>query len=372
MKPLLILLTGALIASTTLAKKRADQWDITFDMLEAQMNQEPVHNTCLSPFSMQLALALVNEGATGKTRKELKNVLPTDMQKAADNVKNQKVLTTAQSIWINQNFASEVKPDFIQRNQKKFEAEVRTIDFNPSSAQAINAWCNEKTQGLIPKALDKVDASYSMILINALHFKAEWSSPFNAKATSQKDFLLYDGTTKPVDMMEQSAHFGYAEMCHCQIVRLPYKDSPYAMYVVLPNQAENIQSVLLNLKKEWKHLDFSSTKVHLQLPRWKSDFSTSLNQTLQQMGVKRMFSNRADFKGISRSGLRVSNVLQKTHINVDEKDTEAAAVTAVIMVRTSLARPEKVVEMNVNRPFLYFLVDTETNTPIFAGTQTWQ
>ena len=372
MKPLLILLTGALIASTSLAKKRADQWDITFDMLEAQMNQETVHNTCISPFSMQLALALVNEGATGKTRKELKNVLPTNMQKVAEDVKKQEVLTTAQSIWINQNFASEVKPTFTQACQKKFDAEVSTISFNPSSTQTINAWCNEKTQGLIPKALDKVDPSYSMILINALHFKAEWSSPFNDKATSQKNFLLADGSIRPVDMMEQSARFGYAEMCNCQIVRLPYKDSPYAMIVVLPNQAETPQSVLLFLKKEWKNLNLTSTKVHLQLPRWESDFSTSLNQTLQKMGVKRIFSNKADFKGISRSGLRVSDVLQKTHINVDEKGTEAAAVTAVIMVRTSLGRPEKVVEMNVNRPFLYFLVDTETNTPIFAGTQTWQ
>lgn len=373
----LLILLGALASNALIAKSKTDSWDIAFSLLQSQTKQEQtVHNTCLSPLSLQLALALVDEGAKGKTHKELNKILPPSMDEVYSTLNASPALSLANSIWINQQFATQVQEGFKQSTTKKYDAEIQALAFDASAKSTINNWCKQKTKGLIPSVIERLDNAQSMILVNALHFKADWRSPFKAQRTSSKDFYLSDGTTKKVSMMEQTSHFEYAEGDDCQVICLPYKGgeaTAFAMYVVLPKEGTSLQKVLSTLnRKKWKSLSFSSEKVHLQLPKWESDYSTSLNESVKALGAKRLFTSKANFQKISKSPLRVGSINQKTLIRVDEQGTEAAAVTAISMVTSAMPRPEKIYEMNVNRPFLYILVEEGKDLPIFIGTQTWE
>lgn len=373
----LLILLGAWTCNALIAKGKSDPWDMAFTLLQSQTRQEQtVHNTCLSPLSLQLALALVDEGAKGKTHRELNKLLPTDTEGVYTSLNASPALSLANSIWINQQFATQVKEGFKQTTARKYDAEIQALAFNIQGKNVINQWCQQKTKGLIPSAIDRLDNSQSMILVNALHFKADWRSPFKARRTSSKDFYLSDGTTKQVQMMDQTAHFEYAENDDCQVVCLPYKGdvtASFAMYIVLPKEGTSLPKLLNTLnRKTWKGLNFHSEKVHLQLPKWQSDYSTNLNESVQDLGAKRLFTSKANFSKISKTSLCVGSINQKTVIRVDEQGTEAAAVTTISMVTTALPRPEKIYEMNVNRPFLYLLVEEGKDLPIFIGTQTWE
>lgn len=373
----LLILLGAWTCNALMAKGKSDAWDMAFTLLQSQTQQDTtVHNTCLSPLSLQLALALVDEGAKGKTHRELNKLLPTGTEGVYTSLNASPALSLANSIWINQQFATQVQEGFKLSTTKKYDAEIQALAFDANAKNTINNWCKQKTKGLIPSVIERLDNSQSMILVNALHFKADWRSPFKAQRTSNKDFYLSDGTTKKVSMMEQTSHFEYAEGDDCQVICLPYKGgeaTAFAMYVVLPKEGTSLRKVLSTLnRKKWKSLSFSSEKVHLQLPKWESDYSTSLNESVQALGAKRLFTSKANFSKISKTSLRVGSINQKTVIRVDEQGTEAAAVTTISMVTTALPRPEKIYEMNVNRPFLYLLVEEGKNLPIFIGTQTWE
>ena len=373
----LLILLGAWTCNALMAKGKSDAWDMAFTLLQSQTQQDTtVHNPYLSPLSLQLALALVDEGAKGKTHRELNKLLPTGTEGVYTSLNASPALSLANSIWINQQFATQVQEGFKLSTTKKYDAEIQALAFDANAKNTINNWCKQKTKGLIPSVIERLDNSQSMILVNALHFKADWRSPFKAQRTSNKDFYLSDGTTKKVSMMEQTSHFEYAEGDDCQVICLPYKGgeaTAFAMYVVLPKEGTSLRKVLSTLnRKKWKSLSFSSEKVHLQLPKWESDYSTSLNESVQALGAKRLFTSKANFSKISKTSLRVGSINQKTVIRVDEQGTEAAAVTTISMVTTALPRPEKIYEMNVNRPFLYLLVEEGKNLPIFIGTQTWE
>ena len=372
-----LLLLGTFCSSSLLGKGKTDSWDIAFSLLQSQTKQEAtVHNTCLSPLSLQLALALVDEGASGKTHKEINKLLPARTDELFATLNGHEALSLANSVWINQHFAPQVKEGFKQANVQKYEAEIQALPFDDQAKAIINGWCKQKTQGLIPSAIDRLDNGQSMILVNALHFKADWKLPFRSQRTQDKDFFLSNGTTKRVPMMDQTSHFEYAESESCQAICLPYKGNDganFAMYIVLPKEGTSLKALLSTLnRKTWKNFAFHSSKVHLQLPKWESDFSTDLNESVKALGAKRLFTSKANFQKISKTDLRVGSINQKTLIRVDEKGTEAAAVTTISMVTTALPKPEKIYEMNVNRPFLYILVEEGKDLPVFIGTQTWE
>lgn len=384
----------ALLAVTTMAaataktKNNADAWDVACRLLQAekQMQQggKEAPNLCVSPLSLELALAMVAEGASGETATELSSLLPANVTNLSKELTSDgQTLTAANSIWVNQDIATNVKKKFIKNNVKKYDAEVTRLAFNPAAVARINLWCKDKTRGLIPSIISQLNADDKMVLVNALYFKAEWKNEFKKNQTHDRPFHLSDGSDIEVPMMLQTSHLSYAEDDYCQAVGLPYKQkadeqsgepiekTQYAMYVLLPKEGIRITDFVNRQLSAsyWKQLKFGAEEqVRLQLPKWENNYSTSLVRPLQQMGIQRIFSPKAQFGGISKTPLTVGDILQKTYIKVDEKGTEAAAATAVIMRLTSAAPAKKrPIEMTVDRPFVYFLVETTTNTPVFAG-----
>ena len=207
-----------------------------------------------------------------------------------------------------------------------------------------------------------------MVLINALYFKAEWLRRFDEGATRSELFHPTEGKSYEVPLMHLTHVLGYKQTNKAQIVELPYRDCDYVMDVILPAQGYSLRDVSESLNdKEWNGLsEFIRTRVALTMPKFKIEYQRTLNEDLQGLGIKNAFAPQADFSLMSDVATRISTVLQKTYLDVNEIGTEAAAATAVIMVRGAahLAEP---VEMTVDRPFLVLIRNRETGIIVFIG-----
>lgn len=411
MKKFFYSLLLASLACTVVAKNKTDEtacknWDIAFQLLQTDVQQQAnstKQNTCLSPLSLQLALAMVNEGASGQTRQELKRLLPSKLlEKNYEKITSGPSLSTANSIWINQTITTDIKKKFVRKNTKKWNAQVTSLAYDPAAIVRINQWCKLQTNGLIPNIVNRLDPNDRMVLVNTLYFKADWLNPFPKNKTQNRPFFLNPEESIDVPTMEQWATLDYAENADCQVVRLPYtiatdaktrksvEECQYALYVLLP--AENLDCATFvqklngnywmqlvkqldegSVSKKIENRTFSKAaglpaRIHLQMPKWETNHQADLVGNLQKQGILRIFTAQAELSGISKTPLMVSNILQKTYMKVDEKGTEAAAATAVTIRLTGRAPiKQETIEMIVNRPFCYMLVETATNTPVFVG-----
>ena len=378
MKKVLFMLVAVCLGSAAEAKSDRSGWNAAFDLLrQTTTGTAQPTNTCLSPLSLQMALAMVNEGAAGKTRAQLGRLLPGNIDQLTTHLAADATLTSANSIWINHDFASAVHDSFAERNRQLYGAEIRVRHFGNQLPVEMNDWCNEHTHGLIPGIIDHVDKQDKMLLVNALYFRAEWCHQFETRKTKEAPFHREDGASVQVPMMHETCSWEYAENNLCQCIVLPYAceseaSTRYSMYILLPRPELTLQGLLSHLDARWmKRLKLSRQRVQLQLPKWECSVSTDLAEPLKQMGITRPFTSDAEFTGISNAPLSISQILQKTRIRVDESGTEAAAVTMVGMLGAAPQKLKEPKQMIVNRPFIWVLVETESMTPVFVGTTTF-
>ena len=229
--------------------------------------------------------------------------------------------------------------------------------------QQVNNWCSEKTHGKITKILDQLDASVQMILLNAVYFKGEWSNQFKESLTKKKTFYNLGTELKEVDTMNKLDHFSYFEYNKVQAIQLPYTQDGMSALIILPRENVDINKYIASLNTNENSLsdlisNLKYSKVNLELPKFKLEFSSSLKETLKDMGMTTAFTNNADLTGLREErNLKIDDVLHKTFLKVNENGTEAAAVTAVVVVNGSSGRTvqEKIYQMKVNRPFLFML-----------------
>ena len=330
---------------------------------------EAGENVVVSPYSAGVALSMVAEGAEGETRVEFDNALNGCLFKAVDLGGNDTVVVkSANSVWVDDDFS--IRNRYVDMLQKDFDAMVVNLNFaDPATVRAINNWCSENTAGKITEIVERLEPGMVMMLVNALYFNAPWAEAFPVRNTHEAVFHGYEGDVT-VPMMSRTDYMNYAEYQGCQMVELPYKGERYSMYVVLPAAGMSPDKMLSYVNEGLYDQAMSMMnpkKVKLTMPKLKLETSMILNKPLQNMGLKTAFTAAADFKGISQMGPLVLNqVKQKCYIDVSEKGTEAAAVTSV-GVRLTSARPEIVVNMNVDRPYLFFISDRTNGNILFAG-----
>ena len=330
---------------------------------------DPSENILVSPYSAGVALSMVAEGAEGQTRTEFDEALNGSLFKAVDLGNNDTVtVKSANSVWITDNFS--VRNRFVGLLEKDFGAEVVNLNFaDPATVKAINNWCSENTEGKITEIVDRLSPSMVMMLINALYFNAPWADAFLESNTHDGVFHTASGDIQ-VPMMAKTDRMNYAEYQGAQMVELPYEGERYAMYVVLPPKGLSLDKMISYVNENLYEQAMSmmtAQKVRLTLPKLKLETEMVLNKTLQHMGVKTAFTPAANFKGIAEMGpLVLDQVKQKCYIDVSEKGTEAAAVTSV-GVRLTSARPETLVTMNVDRPYVFFIADRTNGNILFAG-----
>jgi serpin B len=334
-----------------------------------QMDKE---NICLSPLSAQLAMSMIVNGAEGDTKKEICETMQfgddtnTRSRELLDNLDDKYCeVKIANSIWIKEAF--DVKQEFIDTNKVYFDALVERVKFNGGTVERVNGWCKENTNGRIPSILDRFNESDRMLLINALYFKAAWDKPFKEQNTTEKKFTTEKGEEikVPTMMMRSSGLFYKDDILAITSKRLQFG---YNMLFVLPNEGVKCDEAAEHLAKNLDTYlrNMTVCDLTLSLPKFTSEFGGSLKPLLEKLGIKRAFDRRAELKGISEEQLYISDIMQKTFIDVNEKGTEAAAVTA-IMCGFFATRPPEVEILTFDRPFIYAIVKESNNEVMFTG-----
>lgn len=343
---------------------------------------------CLvSPLSAWLCLSMVSAGAAGDTRSELAGLLAEDgdpdllIPSAAallgdcSALEGDTALILTQSVWADQD--TELTAAFAGRCQDPFDAPVYIADLDSSAAmQDINAWVKTATGGQIPALLNQpLSPDAAVALLSALSLDAKWTAPFAPEDTYPQTFTRQDGTQTEPDFLHQS----YSALPawsdgETAGALLPYADSDLAFLVVLPGGT--VSELVENLSGEeilhWMDRA-EAQQVRLSLPKFSAGWSGDLTGSLKAMGLTLSFDpDRADFSamgaGPNGEPLFLSEVIQKSAIDVAEEGTQAAAVTLAVMDEASAAPPpEEPLVLTLDRPFLYGIVDTARNIPLFLG-----
>jgi serpin B len=268
----------------------------------------------------------------------------------------------ANAVWAQRGGA--LLPAYVELLRGTYGAPPELVDFatpEPVAAR-INAWVAERTRERIKDIVnaDMFTPDTRLVLVNALWFKAAWEHPFTARVTKERPFTLASGQQVSVPFMAQTASFAYAEMDGAQAVELPYEGGRFSMVLVLPASGEPraVPAGLLEALEE--------CSVGVYLPRFRIETAYRLDDTLKAMGMSAAFGRDADFSGMNgRKDLFVGLVAHKAFVAVDEAGTEAAAATAIVMMRG--AAPAKTAEFRADRPFLFLIRDAKTGTILFLG-----
>lgn len=356
---------------------------MAFKMLKATLNENKDKNTVISPMSLSTILSITQNGAGGSTKEEMQKAI--ELSGVDDKTINESYkdiianfnsiealqVKMANSIWIDK--GTEIKEKFKSMGRNYYEAEINNVDFSKSKTRdTINTWISEHTAGKIKKVVEKLRDDTAMVLVNTLYFKGDWAVPFKKERTEKKDFNLSDGTSEKVDMMHGNIYVEYLKGSDFQAIRMPYKDENFGMYVLLPDAKSSVDSLMKEMNYEnwnkWKK-QFNAEMRIVEMPKLHMEYEQELNKMLMGFGMKRAFKSGADFSKMSKDNdLFISLVKQKCYIDVDEKGTEAAAATVVIMNKTSEAYPNKMGEFIVDRPFIYVITDNKTDSILFMGT----
>lgn len=363
--------------------KRAWYDDFSLELLRDY--EAAGENVLVSPLSIMIAMAMTENGAEGNTlyqmeetfgigREEMNEFLSDYLQNLPDSEDCK--LKSAQSIWINDRIANLIYEEFKEENEKLYQAEINTVPFDEASVKKINKWLEEHTDKMIPSILDRFEEDDTMCLINALVFDAKWRNPYEEYQVGDADFTLTDGSVVPVEMMS-SVEDHYLEGEQATGFLKYYKGGRYAFAALLPKEGITCSELLQNLTgAELKEiLENASTeyKVRAKMPKFTADYSVSLKNWFPAKGMVDAFdSDLADFSGITdpkEDRFFIGEVLHKTHIEVDEKGTKAAAVTVVITKDCCASIEEvKYVDVVLDRPFVYCIIDCEQKLPVFIGT----
>ena len=356
-----------------------------FNLFSAIWEAEQNQNIFISPFSVSTALTMTLNGASGETEQamidtlQLQDIEPNSinssyaqLQQTLQTSDPKVILNIANSLWGNQGI--HFTPDFLQRNTQFFNAEISILDFlDPNSLTTINQWVNDNTNGKIPKILDEIDDNAVLFLINAIYFKGSWQTEFDPTHTRDGTFHLINGSTKQVSMMFRSGRYSHYRGDAFQAVNLPYGDGRISMYIFLPAHNSNLNAFLTTLNPEnWENWmsQFREQEISLRMPKFKLEYGTKeLNDALTALGMGIAFDqSQADFSRMVSledlgANLYIDKVSHKTFIEVNEEGTEAAAVTVVGIVKTSLPP-----QFTIDRPFFFAIRDNETGTVLFMGT----
>ena len=352
-------------------------------------------NIFYSPYGIGAALSILANGATGDTQTEILRALEVDNVKVLNDAHKDFSAYVAKTY--GETFAEAnlllVDKKVIGRGIEKnfrnvvadvYQSEVREADFSgdiDGERKKITKFVNEKTRGFIPDYKSIVTADALTDLLNVVYFKGDWAFPFKANHTAAKTFTNRDGSKSTVDMMSKifDEEISYrADENFCGI-KLPYSNGA-AMFLILPTNenALNVAELWNNQTSEYrenfldglKRTSPFDGKVVVRLPKFELDIENSLVENLKSIGVTKSFTNDAEFFNIvNDTPLKIGNAKHRAKIKVDERGTEAAAITEVVMPLGAAPNVDrsKIVYFDASRPFLFVIRDIESDVNLFVG-----
>ncbi len=345
----------------------------------------------LSPISVTYLLSMLNDGAAGETSKEIMAMLGfaesdtksiNELCKAlidgAPEVDPAVSVDISSYIAANSHLGVQLEDLFRKDMETYYRAEAASLDFSsPDALKTINGWCNQKTDGKIEKILDKLDANALLVLMNAINFKATWVSKFDEKNTKAETFTMDDGKTVELPLMHQEALVRFASNDTYSTLLLPYggTNAEWYMYLLLPQENKTVKDVLEKIEGlNWTNFFWETDiyKVDIKIPRFKTTSENDLIASITKLGAPSIFDpNKADLSKMcsNSKNLYVSKMLQKATIDVNEKGTEAVAVTAAVVDPTDAPlKPKPTAEFHANHPFVYVIQERSSGAIFFIGT----
>jgi len=360
-----------------------------FQLYQALREEEG--NLFYSPHSISVALAMTYAGARSQTAEQMAatvqflleqerlhpafNWLDVELAQRGEGAEGKDGegfrLNIVNAIWGQKDYS--FLPAFLDVLAQNYGAGLRILDFTnetEKSRLAINQWVSDQTEGRIEDLIPQgaIDAWTRLVLTNAIYFNAAWEYPFDENVTADGPFYLLDGGQVTVPMMKQAESFGYTDGEGFQAVELSYDGGELSMVILLPEvghfqafeeglEAPQVDDIIGGL-----HV----AHVTLAMPKFEFDSEFSLKDTLADMDMAIAFSGAADFSGMTgASDLYISEVLHKAFVSLDEAGTEAAAATAVVMKETGM--PTELVEVTIDRPFIFLIRDIETGAILLVG-----
>jgi len=344
-------------------------------------------NLFLSPFSIQVALAMCAVGAKGETRKVMAHLIGapdsvdeqnrqyTELLKSVNGEGERPFqLATANALWGQRGY--HFKPDFQEAVADFYDGALHEVNFRTQPDEAvktINTWVSDKTGGKIKDLIqrDLIDPDTRLILTNAIYFKGTWEAEFEKGNTEEEDWHGANGIRK-LPMMHQESGYLYYEGDDFQALDLPYDGAQLSMLVVLPRKKDGLTALENRWAAEGIYGQVTTRlrdeeTVILSLPRFKMETALTLKPVLCALGAELAFSGGADFSGIGNEPLAISEVVHKAFVEVNEEGTEAAAATGVAMAFCAAVMPSQPKVFQADHPFLFFIRDRSTNTVLFSG-----
>ncbi|XP_041120024.1 neuroserpin-like [Polyodon spathula] len=359
-----------------------------YHQLQSAGNEE---NIIYSPLSIAVAVGMVELGARGSTLKEIRQVMGYGNLKGGDEFlllrnltqslvvdESQYVVKLANSLFLQNGV--HFNENFVHMMKKYFHAEIETVDFSQCAAVAdhINKWVENQTENKIHNLLSASDFSSvsRLALINAVYFRGNWKNQFRPEHTRTFSFTKDDGNEVQTLMMYQQGDFYYGEFSDgtseaggvYQVLEMPYEGEEMSMMIVLPRQEVPLATleplIKAQLIEEWASA-VKKQKVEVYLPRFKIEQKIDLKESLQDLGVKKMFTKEADLSAMTDGkDLFIGKAVQKAYLEVTEEGAEAAAASGMIaLTRTLILYPQ----VMADHPFLFIIRNRKTGTILFMG-----
>ncbi len=341
-------------------------------------------NIIISPLSISMALGMVLNGSAGETRKAMKETLGMSTMeleqinrsyqsliKLLVNLDPKVDMKIANSVWSDDEYP--IMPSFTKRVEKYFDARAQSLDFSdPASAEIINEWVSEQTEGNINQIVKNIPPDIVAYLINAVYFKGNWLYQFARDKTKQESFHLADGSTVQTPMMNQEADIKIYRSEKVVIAELPYGNSLYRMTLLMPVGLPNVspsldqfiqQSLNDSTMQKWLENLRKIEGVIIKLPKFSLEYDKGLEEILTGMGMGIAFDKfNADFSNFSKIPTFIDTVMHKATITVDEEGTEASAATAVGAGPVTTGP-----HIFLNRPFIFLIREKVSGTILFMG-----
>uniref|UniRef100_A0A7M4E5L9 Ovalbumin-like n=1 Tax=Crocodylus porosus TaxID=8502 RepID=A0A7M4E5L9_CROPO len=369
----------------TMGSISAANAEFCFDLFRELKPQHINENIFYSPLSIISALAMVYLGTRGNTALQVEKCGEPkgihfkfkDLLSEINSHSANYSLRMVNRLYAENTYS--ILPQYLKRTNKLYQAGLESVDFKNApeeSRRIINSWVENQTNG---KGLIKdlfgtgsIDTFTALVLVNVIYFKGKWNKGFEEENTKEMPFRINQQETKPVQMMHQAGFFKIAsigsEKIH--ILELPYANEELSMIILLPNDISDLDQLenTINFDKlmAWtSSTNMRKRKVEVYLPRMKLEEQYSLAPVLSSLGMTDLFTQSADLSGISTGkNLAVSEVIHKSHVEINEEGTEAAAATGVTIVLMSHVFP---IKFKADHPFLFFIHHKKTNLILFYG-----
>lgn len=372
------------VACFAWAQNRSLYTDFALDLFP-RIAKGRSENILVSPYSLALALSMAANGARGKTREAILETLGlSDFSVETLNQENGELMQTLEKI-AQEDPGVEIKiaqaffgrtgisfqESFLEKLDRFYHAEAWNFDFaSPLALEVINQWVWKKTGEKIERILERLDPETVLILLNAVFFRGLWSVPFEEKNTKLMPFYLPDGSKRDHPIMFQSGWYQYFSHERFQAVSLPYGETGrIRMYLFLPHPEISLSAFLADLNAEnwlsWKQ-SFARKRGTIGIPRLRLSYGTvDFRKALEAMGMGVAFSPLADFGDMLKEPAFIDHVFHRTMLEVNEKGTEGAAATAVVITKN--AGSEERFTLIIDRPFLLAIAEEESGLILFIG-----